>query len=99
MAHAVAVVVDDGDDDGENPNQRRPVGGVVVDGQVGGEAGPDDDEGAVEEAEGVDGDAEAAQAPAGGREGLASDAAEEDAAWFFMLVWGLNGRMGVGWQN
>lgn len=78
---AVSVVVSDGEDDREHPDQGRPVSAGEVDWECGGEAGPDDDEGAVEEAEGVDVDAVRAHAPAGWGEGLASDALEEDAAW------------------
>lgn len=77
---AVRVVVHDGDDDGEDPDERRPVGVLEGDGQRGGEAGPDDDKGAVEEAEGVDVHAVGTEAPAGWWEGLALDALEEDAA-------------------
>lgn len=81
MIHTVRVVVDDGDDTGENPDQGGPVGRGVVHGERSGEARPDDDEGAVDEAEAVDEESQAAEAPAGGREGLTLDALEEDAAW------------------
>lgn len=54
---AVGVVVGDCEDNRRHPDQRRPVGVGEGNGQSGGEARPDDDEGAVEEAEGVDVDA------------------------------------------
>ena len=79
---AVGVVVGDSEDDGEHPDQRRPVGVGESDWQGGGEAGPDDDESAVEEAEGVDVDAELAESPTSRWEGLALDALEEHAAWW-----------------
>jgi len=78
---AVSVVIGDGEDDSEHPDQRRPVGVGESDGQGGGETGPDDNESAVEEAEGVDVDAELAEPPPGGWERLAPDALEEHAAW------------------
>jgi hypothetical protein len=78
---AVSIVVADGEDDGGQPDQRRPVGGGEVDGQRRGEAGPDDDESAVQEPKAVDVDAELAETPAGGWERLILDALEENAAW------------------
>ena len=51
---AVSVVVGDREDDCCNPHQGRPVGSGKVNRQARREAGPDDDEGAVEEAEGID---------------------------------------------
>jgi hypothetical protein len=79
---AVSIVVADGEDDGGNPDQRRPVGCGEVDGQRSGEAGPDDHESAVQEAEAVDVDAKLAETPAGGWHGLVLDALEEHAAWW-----------------
>jgi hypothetical protein len=78
---AVSVVVADGEDDGGHPDQRRPVGGGQVDGQRGREAGPDDDESAVQESKGVDVDAERAETPAGRWHRLSLDALEKHAAW------------------
>jgi hypothetical protein len=57
---AVSVVVAYGEDNGSNPDQRRPVGGGEVDGQRSGEARPDDDESAVQESKAVDVDAKLA---------------------------------------
>ena len=51
---AVSVVVGDREDDCCDPHQGRPVGSGEVNRQARREAGPDDDEGAVEEAEGID---------------------------------------------
>ena len=73
---AVSVVVADGEDDGGHPDQRRPVGSGEIDGQRRGEAGPDDDESAVDEAESVDVNAVRAQAPAGWWKWLALDTLE-----------------------
>lgn len=78
---AVSVVVGDGEDDGGHPDQRRPVGVSEGDGQSSREAGPDDDKSAVEEAKGVDVDAELAESPASRWERLAFDALEEHATW------------------
>ena len=78
----VGVVVGDGEDDGEHPDQRRPVGVGESDGQGSGEARPNDDEGAVQEAEGVDVDAELAESPTSRWERLALDALEEHTAWW-----------------
>ena len=77
---AVSVVIGDGEDDRGHPDQRRPVGVGEGDGQSSREAGPDDDESAVEEAEAVDVDAELAESPAGWWERLALDTLEEHAA-------------------
>ena len=73
---AVSIVVDDRENDTCDPDQGRPVGSGKVNREGRREAGPDDDEGAVEEAESVDVNAVGAQAPAGWREWLASDALE-----------------------
>lgn len=77
---AVSVVVADGEDDSGHPDQRRPVGGGEINGQRRGEAGPDDDECAVQEAKAVDVDAKLAETPAGMWHGLTLDALEEHAA-------------------
>jgi hypothetical protein len=77
---AVDVVVRDCEDDCGNPHQRRPVGVGKADGESCWEAGPDDDECAVEEAEGVDVDAVRSETPAGWWHRLALDAFEEYAA-------------------
>jgi hypothetical protein len=77
---AVSVVVAYGEDNGSNPDQRRPVGGGEVDGQRSWEAGPDDDESAVQESKAVDIDAKLAETPAGGGHRLVLDALEEHAA-------------------
>ena len=73
---SIRVVVANSKDDGGNPDQRRPVGGGEVDGQGSGEAGPDDDESAVQESKAVDVDAKLAETPAGGRHRLVLDALE-----------------------
>lgn len=70
---AVSVVVGDREDDCCDPDQRRPVGSRKVNRQARREAGPDDNEGAVEEAEGIDVNAVRAQAPTGWWKRLASD--------------------------
>ena len=73
---AVSVVVGDREDDRGDPDQGRPVGSSEVDRKRRGEARPDNDEGAVEEAEGVDVNAVGSQAPAGWWKWLASDTLE-----------------------
>lgn len=73
---AVSVVVDDREDDSGDPDQGRPVGSSEVNWEGRGEARPDNDEGAVEEAKSVDVNAVGAQAPAGRWKWLASDTLE-----------------------
>ena len=73
---AVSVVVCDREDDRGDPDQGRPVGSSEVDRKRRGEARPDNDEGAVEEAKSVDVNSVGAQAPAGRWKWLASDTLE-----------------------
>jgi hypothetical protein len=81
VVFAVSIIVADGKDDGGHPDQRRPVGGGEVDRQRSWEAGPDDDESAVQESKAVDVDAKLAETPAGGWHRLVLDALKEHAAW------------------
>lgn len=73
---AVSVVVNDREDDRGDPDQGRPVSTSEVDWEGRGEARPDNDESAVEEAESVDVNAVGSQTPAGWWKWLASDTLE-----------------------
>lgn len=61
------------------PNSRRPISRTRIDGQVGRETRKHHNETAVEEGEHIDGDAEAAEGPAGGRERFAEETLAQNA--------------------
>lgn len=77
----VQEVIEDAQDADAEEHDEGPVEGGAVDGCVVGPKGPEEGKGDVQEPDDVDGDAEAAEGPARGRQELrVVDAAVEDAA-------------------